>query len=74
MVSDGSWTTMWGRTGVLGKSAVLQHLLSVIDDDRRQAHPSSSSSVNDSSAAGEPLRRILAMTNEQGHELHTDEP
>ncbi|CAG8903852.1 unnamed protein product [Penicillium salamii] len=73
LVSDASWTTMWNKTGVLGKSAILQQLLSIIEESRRQLlYCPPGALVVDCTVAVGVLRQILTMTYDQGQELMGD--
>ncbi|CAI7653255.1 unnamed protein product [Penicillium bialowiezense] len=73
LASDTGWTTTWNKTGVLGKSAILQQLLSIIEESRRQSlYCFSDTSVADCTVAVDALRQILAMTYDQGQELTSD--
>ncbi|KAG0152865.1 hypothetical protein PDIDSM_2670 [Penicillium digitatum] len=74
LVSDPNRTAAWNKTGVLGKSAILQQLLGDIEENRRQSlNSSSDSSVVDCTAAADALRHILKMTYDQRQELPINE-
>jgi hypothetical protein len=74
VVCDASWTAVWNKTGVLGKSAILQNLRNTIEENRRQSlYYSSNVSVDDCKAAADALRQILAITYYQGQELPMNE-
>lgn len=74
LLSDPSRTAIWNKTGVLGKSVILQQLLSIIEDNRRQSlYCPPNGTVVDCTAAADALRQILAVTYAQGQELPMNE-
>ncbi|CAI7591961.1 unnamed protein product [Penicillium palitans] len=74
LVSNPGRTAIWNKAGVLGKSAILQQLLSTIEENRRQSlYCSANVSVVDCTAAANALRQILAMTYNQGQDLPMNE-
>ncbi|KAJ5589355.1 hypothetical protein N7537_012033 [Penicillium hordei] len=74
LVSDAGWTAILSKTGVPGKSAILQQLLSTIEENRRQSlYCSPNVSVIDCTAAANAPRQILAITYHQKQDLPMNE-
>ncbi|KAJ5813244.1 hypothetical protein N7447_010267 [Penicillium robsamsonii] len=74
LVSNASCTAIWNKTGVLGKSAILQQLFHTIQKNRLQTlYSASYVSVVDCTAAVDALRQILILTYHQRQELPMNE-
>ncbi|PLB54961.1 hypothetical protein P170DRAFT_442902 [Aspergillus steynii IBT 23096] len=61
-IDSGSWTASWRKTGVLGKQAILQQLLNIVNDTHSLEFQDSHPTRN----AVEALRHLLVIIQEEG--------